>query len=557
MIYMGIFMQKFLKKFRQKPLFMLLPSAAAFMILSVLCLHFHQDADQAFSKYTSELFRHEISGNTITLHYTLKNPENYGINNTPISYGQCTTAPGLVRSSVDAERTRLQSHNRTSLSKDNRLTYDVLDNYLTSAYNLAPYTLYEEPLAPLTGTQSQLPVILSEYRFYKISDIDNYLKLLTRTPEYFRSILNFEHTKSESGLFMASYTADSIIKECRDFVNLKESNYLYSSFVERLEELASARDGVLTEKQREAYTRQNNVYIKKYIFPAYEQLISGLSELRSSGKNNNGLCYLPNGRTYYEYLVRSETGSSRSIAELQNLANTQILSDLTVMQRVLTGDSSSASSSVTSDIFSPQGTLLAESDPKKILSTLSGKITKDFPPYPQIHTQIKYVQKSMEDYLSPAFYMIPAIDNTSENVIYINNGHLTDTLSLFTTLAHEGYPGHLYQNVYYASLHPDPIRCVLNYGGYTEGWATYSEMMSYYFSTLTKEQATLFQRIFLKFQKFQIPNIVFQIISRIGNDQIIDILNGRIIRYSISVEKSRRIGKFPAVIMNSHIGKCI
>lgn len=232
---------------------------------------------------------------------------------------------------------------------------------------------------------------------------------------------------------MASYTADSIIKECRDFVNLKESNYLYSSFVERLEELASSRDGVLTEKQRETYTRQNNVYIKKYIFPAYEQLISGLSELRSSGKNNNGLCYLPNGRTYYEYLVRSETGSSRSIAELQNLANAQILSDLTVMQRVLTDDSSSASSSVTSDIFSSQGTLLAESNPEKILSTLSGKITKDFPPYPQIHTQIKYVQKSMEDYLSPAFYMIPAIDNTSENVIYINNGHLTDNLSLFTT----------------------------------------------------------------------------------------------------------------------------
>ena len=493
MIYMGIFMQKFLKKFRQKPLFLLLPSAAVFLILSALFLHFHQDADQAFSKYTSDLCRQEISGNTITLHYTLKNPENYGINNTPISYGQCTTDPGLVRSSVDAERTRLQSHNRNALSKDNRLTYDVLDNYLTSAYDLAPYTLYDEPLAPLTGTQSQLPIILSEYRFYEISDIENYLQLLTKTPEYFRSILNFEHTKSESGLFMASYTADSIIKECQAFVNLKESNYLYSSFAERLDELASAKDVILTEEQRESYTRQNSAYIKKYIFPAYEQLISGLSELRSSGKNNNGLCYLPNGRTYYEYLVKSETGSSRSIGELQNLTNAQILSDLTVMQRVLTEDSS-GSSSVTSDIFSSQGTLLTESDPEKILSTLSGKITKNFPPYPQIHTQIKYVQKSMEEYLSPAFYMIPAIDNTSENVIYINTGHVTDNLSLFTTLAHEGYPGHLYQNVYYASLHPAPIRCVLNYGGYTEGWATYSEMMSYYFSTLTKEQATLFQR---------------------------------------------------------------
>ena len=518
MIYMGIFMQKFLKKFRQKTLFLLFPSAAVFLILSVLFFHFHRDADQAFSKYTSSLFRQEISGNTITLHYTLKNPENYGINNTPISYGQCTTDPGLVRSSVDAERTRLQSHNRNALSKDNRLTYDVLDDYLTSAYDLAPYTLYDEPLAPLTGTQSQLPIILSEYRFYEISDIENYLQLLTKTPEYFRSILNFEHTKSESGLFMASYTADSIIKECQAFVNLKESNYLYSSFAERLDELASAKDGILTEEQRESYTRQNSAYIKKYIFPAYEQLISGLSELRSSGKNNNGLCYLPNGRSYYEYLVRSETGSSRSIAELQSLTNAQILSDLTIMQRVLTdnsernstsnstgnasqnsttgssGNSSSGSSSVTSDIFSSQGTLLTESDPEKILSTLSGRITKDFPPYPQIHTQIKYVQTSMEEYLSPAFYMIPAIDTTSENVIYINTRHVTDNLSLFTTLAHEGYPGHLYQNVYYTSLHPAPIRCVLNYGGYTEGWATYSEMISYYFSTLTKEQATLFQR---------------------------------------------------------------
>ena len=59
------------------------------------------------------------------------------------------------------------------------------------------------------------------------------------------------------------------------------------------------------------------------------------------------------------------------------------------------------------------------------------------------------------------------------------------------------------------------------------------------------------------YEQFQIPNIVFQIISRIGNDQIIDILNGRIIRYPISVEKSRRIGKLPAIVMDSHIGKCI
>ena len=176
--------------------------------------HSQQDADQAFSKYTSELFRQEISGNTITLHYTLKNPEKYGIENAPISYGQCTTDPELVRSSVDAERTRLRSYNRTSLSKDNRLTYDVLNDYLNSAYDLSPYTLYDEPLAPLTGTQSQLPVILSEYRFYEISDIENYLQLLTKTPEYFRSILNL-NTQNPNPAFYGILYCRLHHQECR------------------------------------------------------------------------------------------------------------------------------------------------------------------------------------------------------------------------------------------------------------------------------------------------------------------------------------------------------
>ena len=487
-------MYNLLNQIKQKALRMLLIPLITSLLLLILLPHLHPTTDQAFSRYTSSLFRQEISGNTITLHYTLKNPASYGIKKLPLTYGQCITDPELVRSSIENEQTKLHAYDKHALSSKNQMTYDVLDNYLEAAHALAPYTLYDEPFSPLTGTQSQLPVILSEYRFYSTVDIDDYLKLLTKTPEYFRSLLNFEQTKSEAGLFMSSYTADSIIKECQDFVNLKESNYLYSSFVNRLDELASSKDTSISDELRKSYTQTNSSYIQKYIFPAYEQLISGLSGLRTSGKNNNGLCFLPNGRTYYEYLVKSETGSSRSITELQKLTNAQILSDLTVMQRILDENSGNTEKfSPTSDFFSSQGTNAGGLPPEKILSTLSEKITNTFPPCPQIHTQIKYVQKSMEEYLSPAFYMIPAIDNTSENVIYINKGHISDNLSLFTTLAHEGYPGHLYQNVYYASLDPDPIRCVLNYGGYTEGWATYSEMLSYYFSSLSKEQATLFQ----------------------------------------------------------------
>lgn len=459
----------------------------AALIASVfLFRHFNGYENQRFETYTKELFCQEVVGSTISLHYTLKNPKAYGIDQTSVTFGYCTTDTAAICASAENAIAVLHSFDRSRLSKKNKLTYDILENYMVSARSLAPYALYEEPLAPMTGTQAQLPVLLSEYQFYSQSDIDTYLELLTKAPEYFHSLLEFEQAKSESGLFMASYCADAIIAECQAFIDMGDQNYLYSSFEERL------ADAKLPDETKNAYIETNAEHIKNYIFPAYAELKEGLTALRETGKNNNGLCHLPDGRKYYELTVASETGSSRTIPELQQLTQGQMFADLTDMQKILSPTAEGAS--VSSDLFKTQGTLLENPDPALILKDLEQKLAGNFPKPPKVNTEIKYVQKSMEEYLSPAFYMIPAIDNSGDNVIYINQGHLPDDLSLFTTLAHEGYPGHLYQTTYYASRKPDPIRTLLNYGGYVEGWATYSEMMSYYYAPVSKEQATLMQK---------------------------------------------------------------
>ena len=123
------------------------------------------------------------------------------------------------------------------LSKEQQITYEILDFSLTASLKNSSYLLYEEPLAPLTGTQAQLPVLLSEYQFYKKQDIDTYLALLGEIPEYFASILTFEEEKAKQGLFMSLSQADAIIEECETFINLQENNYLYSSFSERIQSL--------------------------------------------------------------------------------------------------------------------------------------------------------------------------------------------------------------------------------------------------------------------------------------------------------------------------------
>ncbi len=459
-----------------------------------------KQVNAGFDHFTEELFCQEVSANTITLHYTLQNPEKYGIKETPISFGSYSTDTAAISASVENCLAALHKFNYAKLNKENKITYDVLENYLETSMEGAKYTLYDDPLSPLTGIQAQLPVLLSEYQFHSQEDIDVYLALLQQTPEYFDSLISFEQSKSDAGLFMASYTADSIIKECNSFTLMGDSNYLYSSFEQRVQDMEC-----LSEDEKNAYIEQNESLVKSCIFPSYDKLKEALSSMRTNGKNNNGLCNYPDGTTYYEYVVKRETGSSRTIPELESLTKKQMLEDLTAMQEILSSQENSSSqndgspqdnnpSENNESLNTSASVTLPDSNPSAILNELKGKMAGSYPEPPQVATEVKYVQKEMEEYLSPAFYMVPAIDNTENNVIYINQGHLPDDLDLYTTLAHEGYPGHLYQTVYFASLNPSPIRSILNFGGYTEGWATYSEMLSYYYAPITKEEATLMQR---------------------------------------------------------------
>ena len=382
----------------------------------------------------------------------------------------------------------LHRHDREKLSGENRLTYDILEQYLSNSLRESAYALYEEPLSPLTGTQAQLPVLLSEYRFSNREDVETYLKLLDQVPVYFQSILEFEEARSREALFMSAQRADAVVEECQVFLDLGEKNYLYSSFRERLKELSLPQDDL------EAYCRENAAAVKRSVFPAYQDLMDGILALRDTGKNSGGLCHFPEGETYYEILAAMETGSDRSVPELQALTRQQLAQDLLDLQEALAAYSGSGDVSISSDLFKPQGEMLSDTNPASILVYLEEKIEGEFPAPPQVDTRIKYVQESMQEYLSPAFYLIPAIDNPGENVIYINPGHLGDDISLFTTLAHEGYPGHLYQTTYFAGQDPDPIRNLLDFGGYTEGWATYTEMMSYYYAPMDHDLATLMQK---------------------------------------------------------------
>ena len=432
--------------------------------------------NRQFRQFTKQLFCQELSSNTISLHYTLKNPKEYDIRENEVTFGTFPTDNKNLLASVENLEEVLKTFDYNKLSVENSLTYDILKCYLNMTERDADYILYDEPMGLVSGVQTQLPVILSEYPFYEQSDVDTYLQLMKTTPEYFASLLKFEQKKSKAGLFMSDKMAEQVIEQCKAFRDMEENNYLYSTFAERVQTVTS-----LSDKQKSDYIQKNARMIKAYVLPAYDNLICAIEKLKGSGKNEQGLCYLPKGKDYYEQVVEASTGSTRSVEEIRDMTRRQMTEDLEAMERVMKISEKEVNASI------PQ-------NPISILQDLQTKITTSFPKLPDTTYEVKYVPKAMQEHLSPAFYMIPAIDAYNENVIYVNEAQIGNTMALFTTLAHEGYPGHLYQTVYFANTNPDPIRTVLNFGGYVEGWATYAEMCSYYLAPLTKDQATLLQK---------------------------------------------------------------
>lgn len=469
----------------RKKIFLILPCCLLVILISFLSgnafwssLH-AESSDRQFRTFTRSLFQTEVSANTISLHYTLRSPSDYGIADIPATYGSLSSDPVAAKASVRNVLSSLQEFDPDTLSSENALTFKILDTYLKNAFTGTDYLLYQEPLGPVSGIHTQLPVLLSEYSFYDTQDVETYLALLKETPSYFDSVIQFEQKKAASGLFMPDYQADSVLDTCQSFIDMGKENYLVSTFNERIASL-----DLLPENKKDSFRKENMKLVTEEIYPAYQNLITAIKSLKGKGMNEQGLSYFPYGKKYYEYLVRQTTGCNESISRLRLMTRAQILEDLSAMQKVL----------FPADAALTQASVLEQTPPDSMLDDLRSKITDTFPEIPDVDFQVKYVPESMQDYLSPAFYMIPAIDNLTENVIYINNGQTASGLNLYTTLAHEGYPGHLYQTVYFSASEPDPIRSILDFGGYVEGWATYAEMMSYYLAPLSKMEASLLQK---------------------------------------------------------------
>ncbi len=435
----------------------------------------------SFSDFCTTLFREEMKSNTMNLHFTLKDPKAAGIDSYEITLGSLSgDSPHNQARQLKKLSEELKKYSHRSLKGKDRLTCRLLSDYISRQQNLAAYPYYDEPLTPSGGVTSQLPVLLAEYTFRNTRDIKDYLGLLSQMDTYFSGILDYEQKKADAGLFMSDEACLKVIEGCEVFTEHPDDNFLIDTFSNRL----NAMDG-LTDTQKNAYLKQHSKVLSDHVIPAYRQMIKGLTMLLGRGHNNWGLCNFPEGKAYYEAVVSADTGCDDSVEDLFSQIAKARREDLTFCQNLLEKNPKLASQSPKPDA--------ALKEENAMLSRLQKEILTDFPAPPQTEVEICHVDPALSEYLAPAFYITAPIDDISHNRIYINDAKNDTDIYYFTTLAHEGYPGHLYQTICTASYGAPEVRSLLNYPGYTEGWATYTEMQAFYYAGLDPDLASLLQ----------------------------------------------------------------
>ena len=420
-------------------------------------------AEAAFLALDDEMFLDYVTSDITALDQFCENPASYGIDESavPVTLGEFTKESNdeWVEQCV-GWREKLTSIDRSLLSDQLQFAYDTYLRFLNMEIESKDLFYCYEPLDEIVGLHMNMPMFFGLYSFKDQKDIENYLTLLADMPRYFGQLLAFEQERANLGLFMTEEMLDEILSDLEKVAESGETSFIHGTFREAMEE-----QDYLTDEQREAYIAKNDELVRTAYVEAYRLLHDGLEQLRPKCRARIG-AYEQGGDAYryFCWKVRNDASNNRSVEdEIQFLEG--CLNDMMYemyFAYISYGNDDYHDQKITT------GSL--EGD-EEYLRKLMPQIV---PPMPDVEVEYKDVPKELQDSYSPAAYNTPTLDGFRHNVILINPKS-QDSYDM-STLAHEGFPGHMFQFTYQYSLGTIPkFQCVIETVGYAESWSTNME----------------------------------------------------------------------------------
>ena len=444
-----------------------------------------EDDQTAFETFCQEEFVRRMESDYMTMHYTLKDYKAKSVTKPEVTIGDGSweSYEKEVQNTVEALE-RLHAIDPDALTEDRQRIYYTYERYLESMRELNSMPLYDSCFDPASGVIDNLLTNFTEFRFYREEDVEDYLTALASVPEYIDDVLDVTRRQAKEGFFLRDDQLDMTEEAIDDFTAKKEDSELIVIFNNRIEEL----EGLSDAEKAEFRERNRDIVINAYI-PAYEKAGRELEKLRGSRSYEGGTAnYRNGGKEYYAALARYKTSSNDSVEKM--------LDDCGVFLETLVDryiDLYLSNPNV-DDLYESETTSLRT--PDEVLRYLQSHLD-GFPEGPEVTYEYDYLDPSVANDSTVAYYLTPPIDDIRHNVIKINEDAVGDDPNeLYSTLAHEAFPGHLFQITWFMNTDQPDLRLAYDFIGYQEGWGMYSEWCAWEFSDIDPDAAEL-NRIYI------------------------------------------------------------
>ena len=414
-----------------------------------------------------DFFKEYMSSDLTTLHQMVKDPSVYGID-----YDEVERSLGTYKEDPDREWylfvedlvSRMDRVELDKLTDQEKLAYDTLRQFCELELEGEEFYGYYEPLVPTTGVQGDIPLVFWFYELNNKQDVADSLTLLADLPRYFGELLEYEQYRAEKlNIFMIETNLNKVLEDIDGILEARETNFLYTTFREALAKV----DG-LTEEEIKAYEERNDALLNNEYYQAYADLRAGLDALRPYCREALGVKATGDEKylRWFAYQLKQSTDENLDPKEVCTLLF----------------DSFSKSVDVIMDAYRHDGDAVEEGSVGTVeenIAYLKEQLDPLLPPLPEVNVTYEEVSEELQDVVSPAFYLIASFDDWQNNIIGLNQPE--EAPNLISTLAHEGFNGHLYQYVYHRSMPGLSLtQQVLEGTAYAEAWSQYSERLFAY-----------------------------------------------------------------------------
>lgn len=426
-----------------------------------------------FDAFLEEEFAQSLSSDYLSMHIFTVHPENYGVDRekVPVNLGLRTTLENKAAQREELAKSikKLKSFPREQLTPIQQDTYDVYLMALQSRQNLCQekFDYFDDSFSD-SGIYTSLPTIFADYRVRSEEDIADLITLIADTRSYLQSCLDFAKLQQQKGTL--SINCETVLEYCRGILEEGEQSAVLGGMLQTIEAFP------LEEEAKREYKRQLTQAFVTCFLPAYQDIVDAVTELQAEGAEVKPLADMPNGKQYYAALLQYKLGTTASVEEISAEIQAFFAKTYGEMEEILQNPD------VLERYFSAELTT-NYSDFPTILSDLEKMIAQDFPDIGQVNYSIDPLAPALAVSSVAAYFNLPALDGDEPLTIKVNttNGYSQmNSLDIFSTVAHEGFPGHLYQNAYVRKyLAGQPLRQLFTgCDGYAEGYAKYVELLS-------------------------------------------------------------------------------